>query len=338
MTPDEPTRDRTAANGTAANGTAADGTASEGTTRNGATLNLTTPGGPAQRPLVFAHRGSSAAFAEHTRAAYLQALADGADGVECDVHLTRDQHVVLLHDANLDRTSDGTGPVAERTLRELRQLDFSSWKGARIPETYGARSEQLLTLPELLDVLRGAGRPVKLAIELKHPSPYQLKLEDRVLEVLRSEGWDPGSSTVDNVAVTFMSFSPDSVRHLLQSVPAQYICQLVDDLTVHEIRGGLGLGLITGGAVANLMKATQLEGERILDAGLVGLAGPGIDYVRERPDTIRQWLEAGRRFRVWTVDSAEDVALCRELGIQEVTTNVPARVLSQLQVAPSQGR
>ena len=323
MTPDEPTRGRTAANGTAA----------EGTTLNGAT-----PDGPAQRPLVFAHRGSSAAFAEHTRAAYLQALADGADGVECDVHLTRDQHVVLLHDANLDRTSDGTGPVAERTLRELRQLDFSSWKGARIPETYGARSEQFLTLPELLDVLRGAGRPVKLAIELKHPSPYQLKLEDRVLEVLRSEGWDPGSSTVDNVAVTFMSFSPDSVRHLLQSVPAQYICQLVDDLTVHEIRGGLGLGLITGGAVANLMKATQLEGERILDAGLVGLAGPGIDYVRERPDTIRRWLEAGRRFRVWTVDSPEDVALCRKLGIHEVTTNVPARVLSQLQVAPSQGR
>ncbi|WP_235423711.1 glycerophosphodiester phosphodiesterase [Pseudarthrobacter chlorophenolicus] len=313
MTPDEPTTD-------------------------GTTLDRPAPDSLEQRPLVFAHRGSSAAFAEHTRAAYLQALADGADGVECDVHLTRDQHVVLLHDANLDRTSDGTGPVAERTLRELRQLDFSSWKGARIPETYGARSEQLLTLPELLDVLRGAGRPVKLAIELKHPSPYQLKLEDRVLEVLRSEGWDPGSSTVDNVAVTFMSFSPDSVRHLLQSVPAQYICQLVDDLTVHEIRGGLGLGLITGGAVANLMKATQLEGERILDAGLVGLAGPGIDYVRERPDTIRQWLEAGRRFRVWTVDSADDVALCRELGIQEVTTNVPARVLSQLQAAPSQGR
>ena len=90
-----------------------------------------------QRPLVFAHRGSSAAYAEHTRAAYLQALADGADGVECDVHLTRDQHVVLLHDANLDRTSDGTGPVAERTLRELRRLDFSSWKGARIPEPMG---------------------------------------------------------------------------------------------------------------------------------------------------------------------------------------------------------
>ena len=258
--------------------------------------------------------------------------------MECDVHLTRDQHVVLLHDANLDRTSDGTGPVADRTLHELRQLDFSSWKGVRIPEEYGARSEQFLTLPELLDILRDAGRPVQLAIELKHPSPYQLKLEDRVLEVLRSEGWDRESSTVDNVAVTFMSFSPDSVRHLLHSVPPQYICQLVDDLTVHEIRGGLGLGPIAGGAVTNLMKATQLEGEQILDEGVVGMAGPGIDYVRERPHTVRRWLDAGRRFRVWTVDTEEDVALCRDLGIQEITSNVPARVLDQLRLGAPQGK
>lgn len=298
---------------------------------------MTTDESVPQRPLVFAHRGSSAAFAEHTRAAYLQALADGADGVECDVHLTRDQHVILLHDANLDRTSDGTGPVAERTLRELRRLDFSSWKGARIPEVYGARSEQFLTLPELLEILRGAGRPVGLAIELKHPSPYQLKLEDRVLEVLRGEGWDAGSSSVDNVAVTFMSFSPESVRRLLRSVPAEYICQLVDDVDVRELREELGWGLITGGAIANVMKAAQLEGERILDHGEASLAGPGVDYVRRHPATVQRWLERGRRLRVWTVDSEHDVALCKGLGVHEITTNVPARVLSQLQVASPQG-
>ena len=282
------------------------------------------------RPLVYAHRGASAAFAEHTRAAYLQALADGADGVECDVHLTRDQHAVLLHDANLDRTSDGTGPVADRTLEELRLLDFSSWKGVRIPEEYGARSEQFLTLKELLGVLRDAGRPVGLAIELKHPSPYQLKLEDRVLDVLRSEGWDPMTSTVDNVRVTFMSFSPDSVKHLLHTVPAEFICQLVDEIDVDEVREELGLGALTGSAVANVMKAAQLEGERILDDCEVRLAGPGIDYVRLHARTVQRWLESGRRFRVWTVDSERDVALCQGLGIHEITTNMPARVLAQL--------
>jgi len=287
----------------------------------------------AARPLVYAHRGASGAFAEHTRAAYLQAIADGADGVECDVHLTRDQHAVLLHDATLDRTSNGTGPVAERTLDELRELDFSSWKGARIPEAYGAKSEQFLTLPELLDILRTAGREIGLAIEFKHPSPYQLKLEDRVLEVLTAEGWDQATGMLENIRVSFMSFNPDSVRHLLQTVPAEAICQLVDDVDVDEVRERFSVGSITGNAMANVMKAAQLEGEELLDQGAVGLAGPGIDYVREYPDTVRRWLESGRRFRVWTVDAPEDVDLCREVGIQEITTNRPAEVLERISVS-----
>ncbi|MDR6687304.1 glycerophosphoryl diester phosphodiesterase [Arthrobacter sp. 1088] len=285
-----------------------------------------------RRPKVYAHRGASAAFAEHTRAAYLKAIADGADGVECDVHLTRDQHVVLLHDANLDRTSTGTGPVSEKTLEELRALDFSSWKGARIPDAYGGIADQFLTLPELLDILRGAGREIGLAIELKHPSPYQLNLEDRVLDVLLSEGWIPGESRLENIQVSFMSFDSDSIQHLLKKVPAQYICQLVDNFSVQELRQELGLGPITAGAVANVMKATQLEAERILDHGEVGIAGPGIDYVREHARNVQRWLESGRVFRVWTVDSEKDVALCQGLGIHEITTNKPAQVLAQLQV------
>ncbi|WP_454697422.1 glycerophosphodiester phosphodiesterase [Arthrobacter humicola] len=291
---------------------------------------MTTDESAPTRPLVYAHRGSSAAFAEHTRAAYLQAIADGADGVECDVHLSRDQHVVLLHDANLDRTSDGTGPVADRTLDELRLLDFSSWKGARIPLEYGGKFDQLLTLPDLLDILRAAGRDIGLAIELKHPSPYLLALEDRVLEVLESEGWDPRTSRVDNISVSFMSFSPDAIKHLLKTVPAEFICQLVDDIKVEEVREELGLGVITGGAVANVMRAAQVEGERILNDCEVRLAGPGIDYVRQHARAVKRWMDSGRRFRVWTVDSEEDVALCRDVGIHEITTNRPAEVLARL--------
>ncbi|MEO5779745.1 MAG: glycerophosphodiester phosphodiesterase family protein [Arthrobacter oryzae] len=292
----------------------------------------------AARPLVYAHRGSSAAFAEHTRAAYLQAIADGADGVECDVHLTRDQHAVLLHDATLDRTCDGTGQVADRTLEELRLLDFSSWKGARIPDAYGGKSDQFLTLPELLDILRSAGREIGLAIELKHPSPYQLKLEDRVLELLTAEGWDPATSELENVRVSFMSFSPESVKHLLKFVPQSAVCQLVDDVDVQEIREELGLGALTGGALANVLKAAQTEAERILEHGEAGLAGPGIDYVRQHSRIIRRWLDAGRRVRVWTVDSDEDVALCRDLGCQELTTNRPARVLARLAAGSQSAR
>jgi glycerophosphoryl diester phosphodiesterase len=289
---------------------------------------MTTP-----RPLVYAHRGASARFAEHTRAAYLQALADGADGVECDVHLTRDQHVVLLHDANLDRTSNGTGPVAERTLAQLRELDFSSWKGVRIPDAFGAASQQLLTLPELLDLLAAAGRPVGLAIELKHPSPYRLKLEERVLDLLAARGWEPESSVLGNIAVSFMSFDPEAIEYLLERVPARHVCMLVDDVTVEEVRESAALGAFTGGAVANVLKAAQRDAEAILDAGRAGIAGPGISYVRDNPNRVRAWLAAGLTFRVWTVDSPEDVQHCLEVGIQQITTNRPADVLARVGAA-----
>lgn len=283
-----------------------------------------------ERPLVYAHRGSSAKFAEHTRAAYLQALADGADGVECDVHLTRDQHVVLLHDANLDRTSTGTGPVGDRTLEELRELDFSSWKGARIPVAYGAASEQLLTLPELLDLLEAEGREIGLAIELKHPSPYQLRLEDTVLRILEARGWEPEQSRVGKIRISFMSFDADAVRYLLERVPAEHVCMLLDDVQVEDVRTDLALGRLTGGAVANVLKAAQAEAEEILDSGRAGIAGPGIGYVRSHPNRVREWLANGRRFRVWTVDEAEDVEHCLAVGIQEITTNRPADVLRQV--------
>ncbi|MDQ4501320.1 glycerophosphodiester phosphodiesterase family protein [Sinomonas sp. ASV322] len=286
-----------------------------------------------ERPLVYAHRGASAQFAEHTRAAYLQAIADGADGVECDVHLTRDQHVVLLHDPNLDRTSNGTGPVADRTLDELRDLDFSSWKGARIPVEYGAVTQQLLTLPELLDLLADAGREIGLAIELKHPSPYQLRLEDTVLGILADRGWDAWTSKLGNVLVSFMSFDADAVRYLLDRVPAEHVCMLVDDVHLDDVRADLALGRLTGGAVANMLKAAQAEAEAILDGGHAGIAGPGIGYVRNHPNRVRDWLADGRRFRVWTVDKPEDVDHCLATGIQEITTNRPAEVLDRVRAA-----
>jgi glycerophosphoryl diester phosphodiesterase len=127
-----------------------------------------------------------------------------------------------------------------------------------------------------------------------------------------------------------MSFSPDAVKHLLATVPSEFICQLVDDITVDEVREELGLGIITGGAVANVMRAAQVEGERILNDCEVRLAGPGIDYVRQHARAVRRWMDSGRRFRVWTVDSERDVQLCQELGIHEITTNRPAQVLAQL--------
>ncbi|WP_427016156.1 glycerophosphodiester phosphodiesterase family protein [Pseudarthrobacter sp. P1] len=284
---------------------------------------------------IYAHRGSSDQFAEHTRAAYLQALADGADGVECDLHLSADEEVVLLHDETLDRTSDGTGPVDEATLAQLRALDFAAWKGAAVPAAYGGTADQLLTLSELLAILRGAGRPVGLAIELKHSGPFGPRLEERTLEVLLEAGWLPQSSRLGNIAISFMSFHPEAVKYLAQTVPARHLCQLVADVDVAQVRADLDLGALSGEAVAALMRRALAEGERLIEDGVASLAGPGIDYVRAHPERIRRWLDAGATFRVWTVDREEDVEHCAALGIQELTTNRPAALRALRDAVPT---
>ncbi len=258
--------------------------------------------------IVYAHRGASARFPEHTRAAYEQALADGADGVECDVHLTADGEVVLIHDGTVDRTSDGSGPVGEHTLEQLRDLDIWSWKGVPLPPG-SLLADQLLTLDDLLDLLLAAGRPVGLACELKHEAPGEVPaLEDAVLAVLDERGWDATTSRLGTVDISFMSFDADAVGHLLRRVPGRQLCQLV--------------------------AAKHATGTERLDDGSVGIAGPGLDYLAAHPDRVRAWLDAGARARVWTVDQPADLQACLDLGIQEVTTNVPSAIRDLLARTP----
>jgi len=95
-------------------------------------------------PFVVAHRGASAERPEHTLGAYELALQDGADGVECDVRLTRDGHLVCVHDRRVDRTSTGTGFVSDMTLADLREFDWGTWHAG------GTDGTGPLTLDELV--------------------------------------------------------------------------------------------------------------------------------------------------------------------------------------------
>ncbi|MDO4918173.1 glycerophosphodiester phosphodiesterase family protein [Kocuria sp.] len=278
------------------------------------------------RPLVYAHRGSSRRYPELTRAAFVQALADGADGVECDVHLTRDGHLVLHHDAHLGRTSDGSGPVARHTLAQLRRLDVTSWKGVRIPASHGAAHEQLMTLDELLDLLLAAGRPVGLAVETKHPSPCGQALEEAVLALLMRRGWNPETGWLGTVLVSLMSFHPDAVRHLLDYVPPRHVCQLLSHGPVALGERPSRVGAATAALCRAGMRFVVPPAVPLISRGEVGIAGPGIQWVRENPWQVEQWLRNGSVLRVWTVDTRADVQLCLALGVQQITTNVPALV------------
>lgn len=277
-------------------------------------------------PVIFAHRGSSGTYAEHTRAAYLQALADGVDGLECDVHLSGDGQLVCIHDTTLDRTTNGSGKVADHTLAELRALDVSAWKGASLPAEYGDPSQQFLALADLLLLLRHVGRRLRLAIELKHPSPFGLHLEEALIGFLMSEGWDPETSMLGQIEISFMSFNPDSMRQLAESAPHHMLCQLVADVSPQDVRDALRLGSVAEGALIAVMQRALKEGEELIDRQEVGLAGPSVQYVRDHPERVRRWIQDGVRVRVWTVNTVDDALFLEELGVQELTTDFPARI------------
>ena len=106
---------------------------------------------PRTGPIVVAHRGNSIRAPENTLASMREAFELGADAVELDLRLTQDGVPVLLHDATVDRTTNGTGPVSAMTLAEGKELDAGSWKDQRYA------GEPVPTLTEALEFGRGRG-------------------------------------------------------------------------------------------------------------------------------------------------------------------------------------
>lgn len=116
--------------------------------------------------LVDAHRGASVSHPENTLASFRAALAAGADSVELDVHLCADGVPVVIHDEDVERTTDGVGDVRGMSLADLRALDAGSWKAPRFA------GERIPTLEEALDVL---GEAPRINVELKDPVPGLLE-------------------------------------------------------------------------------------------------------------------------------------------------------------------
>ena len=172
------------------------------------------PRDPRTRPQVVAHRGSSHERAEHTLAAYVKALDDGAEALECDVRLTADGHLVCVHDRDLRRTASTTGLVSTMNLAELDELDFASWKSpwSDLDDEAPDRDPsdgKVLTLRKLLEMVADYDRHVELAIETKHPTRYGGLVERRLVETLGDFGWDRAGSPA-----RVMSFSLNAVSRV----------------------------------------------------------------------------------------------------------------------------
>jgi glycerophosphoryl diester phosphodiesterase len=269
------------------------------------------------RPLVIAHRGASSDVAEHTLDAYVAAIETGADGLECDVRLTRDGHLVCVHDRTVNRTSNGRGIVSELDLSGLQRLDFGSWHtdlpdsadqllgdspylDGVTPDRLTSDSATVLTLEVLLGVVADAGRPVKLLIETKHPTRYGGMVEKELVRMLRRFGWAGEHAH----PVTIMSFAPIALRRIRLLAPPVPLVLLLDRWPAIRRNGSLPNGITT--------------------------VGPGIRLLRGDPDYVARAHAAGNRVYCWTVDEPADISLTRELGVDAIISNRPSAVRRQL--------
>ena len=117
---------------------------------------------------VAAHRGFSENYPENTMSAFRAAIALGVDQIETDVRITKDGELVLIHDAYVDRTSNGTGVVHDMTYAELMELDFGAWKGEEF------RGEKIVTLREFMELVKDLPE-MTLDIELKEKAGHLYK-------------------------------------------------------------------------------------------------------------------------------------------------------------------
>lgn len=277
--------------------------------------------------MIVAHRGASYEVAEHTLAAYQEAIDGGADALECDVRLTRDGHLVCVHDRTINRTSSGRGVVSELDLSHLEQLDFSSWHGplpssadqllSDSPYLAGVAPDRtegggVLTLEVLLQLVADAGRDVRLLIETKHPTRYGGLVEKTLVELLARFGWTGRRGPTENLhvpadldnRVIVMSFATTAIRRVRLLAPDIPTVKLMERLNPARRTGQLPSG--------------------------VPIAGPGLHLLREYPEFVGRVHAHGHRVFVWTVDEPEDVQFVRNLGVDTIITDRPRELRALL--------
>lgn len=221
-------------------------------------------------PIVFAHRGASKRAPENTIAAFRKALELGADGIELDVHLSRDGYIVVTHDELVDRTSNGKGFVKDKTLDELKALDFGSWfsplfKNERIPEL-----EDVL---KLLENWNGI-----LNIELKNGPVFYPGLEQAVLDMLGKY-----NMITRTIISSFNHYSLVEIRRLnseIRTAPL-YMAGLFEPWNYAKKLGACAIHPLFYNIVPQIMEGCRLNGIKVHP------------YTVDDPEYIRAMVAAG---------------------------------------------
>jgi len=219
--------------------------------------------------LNIAHRGASALAPENTIAAFERAVELGADVIELDLHMSQDGELVVIHDDTLDRTTDGSGPVHQRSLAELMRLDAGRWFGK------GFAGQRIPRLDEVLD--RFAGK-VQLALEVKASSAFFPGIEEKVVSALRRH------SAIGQAAVA--SFDHYALQRLKEIEPALRTAALL-------VGRPVSLSALAGPAKAN---GLALEASFVTKTEVEACRASGLQivvWVVNEPAQMRHFINLG---------------------------------------------
>ncbi len=152
--------------------------------------------------LIFGHRGAMARAPMNSMAAFKLAGEQGADGIELDVHLSRDGQLVVIHDDTVDATTDGQGKVADMTLDQLKRLDAGAWYADEFA------GQGIPTLDEVIDAI---GKSLFINVEIKSPRESVDRLENRLASCLRRHNM--------RERIIVSCFDPVILRRVKQTMP-----------------------------------------------------------------------------------------------------------------------
>ncbi|MDX2166405.1 MAG: glycerophosphodiester phosphodiesterase [Deltaproteobacteria bacterium] len=252
----------------------------------------------APRPRVFGHRGACGVAPENTLPSFALAVALGADYLELDVHATRDGEIVVLHDAELDRTTSGSGPVSEHAWAAVAALD-AGWQFTPDGRHFPYRG-QGVRVPRLAEVLTAFPAQC-LNIEIKQGAPA---IVAPVLAVLRAAG------ALDR---TLLAAEHDAI--------------------MTDIRAAVGDRVATGMSVGDVWHFMERVATDAWDdyvapgrALQVPAAFEGIEIVT--PAFVAAAHRAGMEVHVWAVNDAAEIARLFDLGVDGVMSDLPGLVAS----------
>jgi len=237
-------------------------------------------------PLFAAHRGGAALWPENSLLAFRNALALGADFLELDVHLSRDGEVMVIHDATLDRTTDGSGPVREHTAAELRALHLQDGGGA-------PTAEPVPTLDEVVALAAAGQRQMLLEIKTDDRKRRYPGIEEKVMAVLDRHRFT-------SFAIV-MAFERETWRR------------------VREIRPDARAGALYS---ARALPAAAIEPE-LQALRQAGIGFVGLDQRLVTADVARQARLAGLTLGVWTVNERDAIERFIGQGVGVVITDRP---------------